>query len=142
LTQCLEEIFLLTNHDPTYIILNALDECPNASGVPSTSEQVLQPLNVDLSLPNLCICVPSRPEIDIRTVLERAFRVVSLHDQSGQRQGIGRIAEYLMPVVYSDFMMRRQREEDKNLVIKALVEKRTGFTVSVSLPIHLAFSLS
>jgi hypothetical protein len=78
----------------------------------------------DLSLPNLHICVTSRPEIDIRTALEPlAFRAVSLHDQSGQKQDI---AEYVTSVVYSDLMMKRWREDDKNLVIETLVEKADG----------------
>jgi NACHT domain len=126
LTQCLKEMLLLTNHDPTYIILDALDECPNSSGVPSAREQVLQLLKDlnDLSLPNLHICVTSRPEIDIRTVLEPlAFCAVSLHDQNGQRQDI---AGYVTSVVFSDLMMKRWREEDKNLVIETLVEKADG----------------
>jgi hypothetical protein len=126
LTQCLKEMLLLTNHNPTYIILDALDECPNSSGVPSAREQVLQLLKDldDLSLPNLHICVTSRPEIDIRTALEPlAFRAVSLHDQSGQKQDI---AEYVTSVVYSDLMMKRWREDDKNLVIETLVEKADG----------------
>ena len=47
---------------------------------------------VDLSLPDLHICVTSRPEIDIRNVLEPlTSRRVSLHDQSGQRQDIERL---------------------------------------------------
>lgn len=126
LTQCLKEMLQLTDHEPTYIIIDALDECPNASGVPSAREQVLQLLKdlVDLSFPNLHICVTSRPEVDIWTVLKPlAFRAVSLHDESGQKQDI---VEYVTSVVYSDSMMKRWREEDKDLVIKTLVAKADG----------------
>jgi hypothetical protein len=80
-------MLLLTGHDSTYIIVDAIDECPNASGVPSTREQVLQ-LLVDLvylGFPNPQICVINRPEIDNRIFLEPlAFRAVSLDDQKGQ----------------------------------------------------------
>jgi hypothetical protein len=43
LTQCLKEMLLLTGHDPTYIVVDALGEYPNASSTikmrtgPSTS---------------------------------------------------------------------------------------------------------
>ncbi|KAI0269057.1 hypothetical protein BGY98DRAFT_1015877, partial [Russula aff. rugulosa BPL654] len=52
--------------------MDALDESPITSGIPSARERVLQLLKelVDLGLPNLHICVTSRPEIDIRNALE------------------------------------------------------------------------
>jgi hypothetical protein len=87
LTQCPKEKLVLTDHDSTYIIVDALGECPNVSGVPSIREQVLQLLvdPVCLSYPTLQICVTGRPEIDNRTFLKPlAFRAVSLHDQRGQ----------------------------------------------------------
>jgi len=68
----------------TYLIIDALDESPNTSGIPSPRERVLHLLGelVEPFLPNLHICVTSRPEIDIRDVLEPlASRRVSLHDQ-------------------------------------------------------------
>jgi len=59
---------LLTDHDSTYIIVGALDECLNASRLPSR-EQLLVDL-VYLIFPNLQICVTGRPEIDTQTFLE------------------------------------------------------------------------
>jgi hypothetical protein len=128
LTRCLKEI--LTYHDqcPIYLIMDALDESPDSSGIPSPREMVLQLLKelVDLSLPNLHICVTSRPEFDIRSVLEPlTSRRVSLHDQSGQKEDI---AEYVRSIVYSDSeqIMRRWRTEDKELVITTLSERADG----------------
>ena len=108
--------------------MDALDECPDTSGIPSPRELVLQLVKdlVDLHLPNLHICVTSRPEIDIRHVLEPLTSLqVSLHDQSGQR---GDIANYVRSVVYSDSerIMRRWKAEDKELVIKTLSERADG----------------
>jgi len=108
--------------------MDALDESLNTSGIPSPREMVLQLLKelVDLSLPNLHICVTSRPEFDIRNVLEPlTSRRVSLHDQSGQKEDI---AEYVRSIVYSDSeqIMRRWRTEDKELVIKTLSERADG----------------
>ena len=128
LTRCLKEMFTLPDQCPVYLIMDALDESPNTSGIPSPREMVLRLLKelVDLSLPNLRICVTSRPEIDIRNDLEPLTSCrVSLHDQSGQREDI---AKYVRSVVYSDSeqIMRRWRTEDKELVIKTLSERADG----------------
>ena len=128
LSSCLKNMLTLPDQRPTYLIIDALDESPNTSGIPSPRETVLQLLKelVDLSLPNLHICVTSRPEIDIRNVLEPlTSRRVSLHDQSGQKKDI---ADYVRTVVYSDSeqIMRRWKTEDKELVIKTLSDRADG----------------
>ena len=76
----------LPNQRPVYLIIDALDECPNTSGIPFTREQVLDLVKelVGLRLPSLHICVTSRPEVHIRYALEGiAFCSVSLHEESG-----------------------------------------------------------
>jgi hypothetical protein len=118
----------LPDQRPTYLVIDALDESPNTSGIPSPRERVLHLLKdlVDLRLPDLHICVTSRPEIDIRDVLEPlTSRRVSLHDQSGQKQDI---VDYVKSIVYSDSepIMRRWRTEDKELVVKVLSERADG----------------
>ena len=126
LIQCLKEMFTLPDQHPVYIIIDALDECPNTSGMPSQREQVLDLLNelVELSSPNLHLCVTSRPEIDIRHALEPlTSRRVSLHEESGQKKDI---IDYVTLVVQSDPKMRRWRDEDKNLVIETLSERADG----------------
>ncbi|KAH9066167.1 hypothetical protein EDB87DRAFT_691395 [Lactarius vividus] len=65
LMQCLTEMPALPNQDPTFVVLNALDECPSTSRIPSARKQVLD-LVKDLRLPDLHICVTSRPH----TVME------------------------------------------------------------------------
>ena len=126
LMKCLKEMVALPDHPPVYLIIDALDECPDSSGMPSSREQVLGLLKelVDLSLPNFHICVTSRPEVDIRTVLEPlTSRQVSLHNQSGQKKDI---IAYVTSVVHSDPKMRRWRDEDKKLVIDTLSERADG----------------
>ena len=118
----------LPDEGPTYLIIDALDECPNISGIPSPRERALQFVKelVDLSLPKLHICVTSRPEIDIRNILEPLTSCrVSLHDQSGQKEDI---ENYVRSVVYSDSepIMRRWRKEDRDLVIETLTERADG----------------
>ena len=128
MAECLKRMLKLPNERPTYLIIDALDESSNSTGIPSPREKVLQLVEelVELSIPDLRICVTSRPEIDIRNVLEPlTFRQVSLHDQSGQKEDI---ADYVRSVVYSksEQIMRRWRMEDKELVIKSLSERADG----------------
>jgi hypothetical protein len=69
--RCLKDMLAVTHPQHVYIILDALDECPNWPGIPSPREQVLVLVKefVDLHLPYLHICVTSRPGLDIRAVL-------------------------------------------------------------------------
>jgi hypothetical protein len=130
LKRCLIEMLTVTAQDrhPIYLIVDALDECSNVSGIPTSRRRVLQLVKelVDLHIPNLHICVTSRPEVDIRDVLEPlTSRRVSLHDQSGQKKDI---EDYIRSIVYSNSepIMRRWRKEDKELVIETLSERADG----------------
>ena len=130
LVQCLKETLTLSNDRPTYIIMDALDECPNNFGMPSPREVVLDFVKdlVELSLPHLHICVTSRPEIDISTALEPLTTLrVSLHDETGQKKDI---VQYVNSVVRSDVRMGTWREEDRKLVTETLSEKADGMCVS------------
>jgi hypothetical protein len=126
LTKCLKDMLLLPNEVPVYIFMDAIDECPNTSGVPSPRKEVLGLVKelVNLRLPNLRLCVTSRAEIDIRVVLEplSSFRV-SLHDQTGQKEDV---ADYIRSFVRSDPRMGRWRDADKELVIQVLTERADG----------------
>jgi len=109
-----------------YIIIDALDECPNDFGVNSLRECVLELMNklVELHLPNVRICATSRPEADIQAALgSSASHTISLHGEVGQKNDI---AHYLRSVVYSKREMRRWKEEDKELVISTLSQKADG----------------
>ena len=120
LTRCMKDMLNLPGQGPIYILVDALDECPNVSGTPSAREEVLEFVEnlVGLDLPNVHLCVASRPEIDIRIVLEPLNPLqISIHDESGQKEDIN---EYIKFVVYSDRNMRRWREEDQKLVIDTL----------------------
>ncbi|KAF8488023.1 hypothetical protein F5888DRAFT_1930974, partial [Russula emetica] len=128
LSKCLEDMLSLPDQRPIYLIMDALDESPITSGIPSARERVLLLLKdlVDLGLPNLHICVTSRPEIDIRNAIEPLTSLrVSLHDQTGQKEDI---ADYVRSIVYSnlDTNMRRWKKEDKEFVVKTLAERADG----------------
>ena len=128
LKECLKEMLTLPGQGPIFIILDALDECPDSSGLPSPRDEVLQLVKelVDLRLQELHICATSRPEVDIRAVLEPlAFCSVSLHDESGQKTDI---ANYVRNVVNlsPSMEMKSWRDDDKDLVIKTLTERSDG----------------
>lgn len=113
---------------PVYLIIDALDECPNTTGLLSPRDHVLSLVGklVTLNLPRLHLCITSRPEIDIRTFIEpltSPSNRISLHDQSGQRKDLD---DFVRAVVYSDKNMRRWRGEDKELVIRTLSERADG----------------
>ena len=132
LTKCLEDMLTLPDQRPTYLIMDALDESPITSGIPSARESVLHLLRelVDLGLPNLHIFATSRPEIDIRNAIEPLTSLrVSLHDQTGQKEDI---AEYVRSIVFSnsDTNMKRWKKEDKELVVKTLAERADGMYVN------------
>ncbi|KAH9080612.1 hypothetical protein EDB83DRAFT_999443 [Lactarius deliciosus] len=128
LIQCLKYMLQSAPHTPFYLIMDALDECPNITGTPSPREKVLNFIE-DLvygQYPNLYLCITSRPEQDIRIVLDPLtpiFRRVSLHEEGGQREDIN---TYIGSFVNTDRAMRRWRVEEKQLVINTLSERADG----------------
>ena len=128
LAECLKQMLTLPDQRPTYLIIDAFDESPMTSEMPSPRQRVLQLLKelVEPHHPNLHICVTSRPEIDIRNVVDPlTSHRVSLHDQTGQKQDI---LDYVKSVVYSPMepIMSGWRTEDKEHVIKVLSERADG----------------
>ena len=126
LAECFKNMLTTTGQAPIYLIMDALDKCPNDSGVPSLRERVLKLVKefIGLHLPNLRLCVTSRPEFDIRTALKPlATQQVSLHDESGQKQDI---IDYVTSVVRSDERMKRWRDNDRTMVIEKLTAKADG----------------
>ena len=126
LMQCLENMVKASGHVPIFLIIDALDECPNKTKLPPPREKMLELIEklIKLNLPNLRLCITSRPEVDIRGSIEPlTTKCISLHDQSGQKKDI---EDYVRSVVYSDRNMRRWRDEDKKLVVETLTEKADG----------------
>jgi hypothetical protein len=128
LIQCLEKMLKVPRKVPLYLIVDALDECPDTSGVHSSREKVLELIEklVGLQFPNLRLCITSRLEVDIRNVLEPLTSIsnrISLHDEDGQKKDI---ADYIRSIVYSDKKIMRWGEQDKELVIKTLSDRANG----------------
>lgn len=126
LVQCLKQILKLPKEPTVYIIIDALDECPATTGLPTPREEVLEFVRelVELQVASLRICVTSRPEADIEPVLgPLAFRSVTLHGESGQAHDI---AEYIKSIVNTDSKIRMWRKVDKEHVIEVLTRKADG----------------
>jgi len=126
LIKCLEMVLALPGQGKVYIIMDAVDECPNNLGIPTSRQKVLKLVDdlVSLRHPHVRICVTSRPEIDIRSSLGHLTSLcVSLHDERGQRKDI---IDYLKRVIVSDQNMAKWREEDKQLVVDTLAHKADG----------------
>jgi len=126
LARCLTDLLKLPGHAPVYVIVDALDEIPDTSAVRSPRAKVLNLIEelIKSQLPNLRICVTSRPEIDIKNVLDPlTFRSVSLHNEGGQKRDI---EYYIKSVIYTHPKSRRWRAEDKRLVIDVLTKKANG----------------
>jgi NACHT domain len=126
LLQCLKELLELPGQAPVYLIIDALDECPDTSAMPSHREEVLGLVEqlIKSRLKNLRLCVTSRPEADIKIVLEPlTFRSISIHDERGQMEDI---EYYIREVVTLDPKNRKWKQEDKQLVIDVLTKRADG----------------
>jgi hypothetical protein len=126
LAECLKHLLKLPGQAPVYLIVDALDECPDTSEVSSPRENILILLEdlIDSKLPNLRICVTSRPEADIKVALEPlTFHSVSIHEERGHREDI---ENYIRFTVNSHRKMRKWKPEHKQLVIDSLKERADG----------------
>ena len=116
----------LPGNAPVYLIVDALDECPNTSSIPSPRDEVLNLIEVLIKtqIPHLRVCVTSRPEADIKDFLEPlVLHNVSLHDESGQNRDI---EEYIQSVINKNPKNKRWKAADKQLVIDVLTKKAQG----------------
>ena len=126
LVRCLKDILRVSGQAPVYLIVDGLDECSNTSALPTPREKVLTFLEdlINSRLPQMRICVTSRPEVDIKRVLEPlTFSSISLHDESRQMEDI---KMYIGTVVNTDPKMRRWTASDRELVIDVLINKSNG----------------
>jgi hypothetical protein len=126
LAGCLTDLLKLPGHAPVYLILDALDECSNTSSIPPPRDEVLNLIEelIESQIPNLRVCVTSRPEPDIKDFLNRlVLHTVSLHDESGQKRDI---EEYIGSVINTNPKNKRWKAADKQLVIDVLTEKAGG----------------
>jgi hypothetical protein len=120
---CFNNMVNLPQQAPIFLIVDALDECPNIYALPSPREEVLFLIKdlVDSQLPNLRICVTSQPEDDITQVLAPlTFHSINLQSERGHMEDI---EQFIRSNVNS---MRKWRPEDKENVIDVLTNRADG----------------
>jgi hypothetical protein len=117
----------LPGQGPIYIIVDGVDECPNSSGTLSARREVLDLIKEldDLKHRNVHVCVASRPEIDIRLMLQPLEPLeINLDDEVGQKADM---IEYIKSLVSSNSTHALGwTEEDEKLVINTLSQKANG----------------
>ena len=126
LARCLNDLLKLPGQAPVYLIVDALDECPNPSVVRSPRAKVLGLIEelVEMQIPNLRVCVTSRPEPDIKRVLDPLiFRSVCLHDEGGQKRDI---EDYIKSIISARSITGRWKEAHRKLAIDVITEKSNG----------------
>jgi len=126
LRKSFESMLAIRDQAPIFIVMDALDECPNSMGTPSPRENVLRLVKwlLELRCSRLCVSVTSRPERDIAAVLQSlASHTISLHNETGQKEDIRNYIEWF---VNSDPKASKWRSQDKELVIEKLSERADG----------------
>ena len=126
LAGCLKDLLKHPGHAPVYLIVDALDECSNTSSIPSPRDKVLNLIEelIKSEIPNLRICVTSRPEPGIKDLLDPlVLQSISLHDESGQKRDI---EEYIESVINTNPKNKKWKAADKQLVIDAVTGKAEG----------------
>ena len=79
---------------------------------------------VESRIEDLRLYVTSRPETDIKSILEPlTFLFASIHDKGGQ---MGDVQDYIRSIVNEDPKNRRWKKEDKQRMIDVLTERADG----------------
>ncbi|KAI0259996.1 hypothetical protein BC834DRAFT_961477 [Gloeopeniophorella convolvens] len=129
LVECLKEM-LTCSDGITYIVVDALDECPN-SGTTSERRAILKLLEqlTGLRLPTLRLCVTSRPEDDIRSTLKPlASHHMALENLREQDEDI---IQYIRSMIESHDKMQAWPEKIKKRVIDTLSDNANGMYVVI-----------
>ena len=123
---CLKDILRLPGQPPVYLVVDGLNECPNTSSIPSPRDNVLNIIEklVESQILNLRICVTSRPEYDIKGVLDPLiFRSISLHDEIGQKRDI---EDYIKSVINTRPKKGAWKVVHEELAIDFLIKNANG----------------
>jgi hypothetical protein len=129
MTRCLMDMLKCLVQEPTYIVVDALDECPGTPGLPSPRATLLGLIRelINLHNSNLHICVLSLLDPEVEFVLyPLASRRVCLHEESGHSQDIIR---YLRWMLSTHIKMKGWKASDKEVVINTLFRKAEGVYV-------------
>lgn len=125
IAKCLRDLLQHPGLAPVYLIVDALDECPNTPANRSPRVKVLNFIKelVESQIPNLRICVTSRLEPDIKGVLDPLSpRLISLHDENGQNKDI----EDYVELVINTNLENQWEPADKKQVVDNFTRRSGG----------------
>jgi hypothetical protein len=127
--RCLMDMLKHLVQEPTYIVVDALDECPGIPGLPSPRATLLGHIRelVNLCISNLHICILSDLDPEVEFVLRPlASRRVCLHEESGHSQDI---IHYLRTMLNTHRKMKGWKASDKEVVINTMFRRAEGVYV-------------
>ncbi|KAI0259981.1 hypothetical protein BC834DRAFT_586713 [Gloeopeniophorella convolvens] len=131
LVQCLKSMLERPDEAAKYIIVDALDECPDA-GLRSPRKEILRLLEglAGSHFPNVHVCVTSRPESNIAQALAPlASSSICLQEQPGHARAI---IDFLRRSVDTHDEMRNWSSQVKDMVVDALANSAHGMFQFVS----------
>jgi len=126
--RCLIDMLKFPGQGRIYIVIDALDECSarNVSGRSSAREEVLKLIKevVGFEIPNVHLCVASRPEIDVMKFLRPLNPLeISLHDEVAQKDDV---VKYIKSAVNSYSETKGWDDEQTQLIIETLSQDANG----------------
>lgn len=140
LLKCLKTMLALQDQGTIYVVLDAVDECPNTFKHNIGRERVLEIVKelIELGHPHFRLCVTSRPETDI----EKALESLKPHTipLDNQREHLHDLTKYVQLVVSSDAVMQNWPERTKNLVIEKVPNIASGMYVMMFMMLRITFS--
>ena len=127
-----KDILTLPDQRPIYLIMDALDESPNTSGIPSARERALHFLKSWSTLAfRIFTCFASRPEIDTRSVIEPLISLqVTFHDQTGQKEEYCRLCQVYHLLEFGA-NHKEMEGKTKDFVTNALAERGDGMYLNL-----------
>jgi len=128
LTRCLKRMLEFERRRPIYIVIDAVDECPNDPGMESARKEILILVEdlVRSRHPKLYICITSSLERDIKATLSPLIptaRRVALHDEPGHKEDI---KNYVRGFLKKNHETRAWTSEQQELVTNTLSERADG----------------
>jgi hypothetical protein len=128
LTRCLKRMLEFERRRPIYIVIDAVDECPNDPGTMSARKEILILVEdlVRSGHPKLYICITSSLERDIKTtfsLLTSTTRRITLHDEPGHKEDI---KNYVRGFLKTNQETKEWAPEQQELVTNALSERAHG----------------
>lgn len=115
----------LEGQRPIFIVIDAMDVCPNTTGSKSPRQKVLIFVEdiIRSRYPNLYICVTSSPETDIKKTLNPLTSTrtrVNLHEEAEQNEDI---KNYIRSFVKNNDETRKWTRENQELFTNTLLKQ-------------------